>query len=360
MGGNGESKRLVWIKWDDLCKNKEEGGLGIKDLLVFNKALIGKWIWRYLNDGGSLWARVITSRHGVPLWKSRGVAGAGGVRGKTGWWKWVSGLVEKREGDWFWGNVEFRLGEGWTAGFWDRVWAGEKSLKERFPRLFQLAVNKEGTIKEMGRWEGGRWVWEVTWRRELRDWEQQGVTEFFDFLHQVKLEEGGSDRWVWKEGVGGEFQVKRAYKAILKQGGGQRIEEQHRQGMGKVWNSLAPVKAQVTTWRILQNRLPTLDNLSKRMEIDEVKTICCYCKVDVETAKHLFLDCREVSKLWYRMAEWIGAEWAAPQSIEHLMSNFGGLLSDAGKIKKRLLGLWVCVVWVLWKWRNLVRFEHKD
>lgn len=80
--------------------------------------------------------KVITSRHGVPRWKSRGDIGTRGGRGRVGWWKRVTALIEGEEGKWFWGMAEQRLRDGGTAGFWDGAWAGEKSLKERFPHLF--------------------------------------------------------------------------------------------------------------------------------------------------------------------------------------------------------------------------------
>jgi hypothetical protein len=35
-GGLGE-RRLCWVKWDQICLPKEQGGLGIKNLAIFNK-----------------------------------------------------------------------------------------------------------------------------------------------------------------------------------------------------------------------------------------------------------------------------------------------------------------------------------
>lgn len=49
-----------------------------------------------------------------------------------------------RDGDWFWGNVSQKLGDGKDISFWEGVWAGDKSLKDEFPRLFHLCANKEG------------------------------------------------------------------------------------------------------------------------------------------------------------------------------------------------------------------------
>lgn len=54
-----------------VCKSREEGGLGIRNLKVFNLALLGKWRWRFFNEDGSLWAQVLSIRYGVPSqWRS--------------------------------------------------------------------------------------------------------------------------------------------------------------------------------------------------------------------------------------------------------------------------------------------------
>ena len=34
---------FLGLKWDTICLPKNKGGLGIKDLIKFNEALLGKW-----------------------------------------------------------------------------------------------------------------------------------------------------------------------------------------------------------------------------------------------------------------------------------------------------------------------------
>jgi len=36
-------RKIAWISWDNICKPKLEGGLGIKHIDKFNNALLGKW-----------------------------------------------------------------------------------------------------------------------------------------------------------------------------------------------------------------------------------------------------------------------------------------------------------------------------
>ena len=45
-GWGHEGRRIAWVEWENTCKTKEESGLGIKDLRMFNMAILGKWKWR--------------------------------------------------------------------------------------------------------------------------------------------------------------------------------------------------------------------------------------------------------------------------------------------------------------------------
>ncbi|CAL0325442.1 unnamed protein product [Lupinus luteus] len=44
LWGRGEgSKGIHWVSWSMVCRSKEEGGFGIKNLSLFNLSLLGKW-----------------------------------------------------------------------------------------------------------------------------------------------------------------------------------------------------------------------------------------------------------------------------------------------------------------------------
>lgn len=62
-GDTKESQNIHWCKWDSLCRPKSRGGMGFRNLELFNSALLAKQIWRIRNSSGSLIERVLKSKY---------------------------------------------------------------------------------------------------------------------------------------------------------------------------------------------------------------------------------------------------------------------------------------------------------
>ena len=55
---------MAWVSWENICKPKAVGGLGIKNLQKFNVALVAKWRWRLGDGAAGVWKRILLAWYG--------------------------------------------------------------------------------------------------------------------------------------------------------------------------------------------------------------------------------------------------------------------------------------------------------
>ena len=125
-----------------VCADKEKGGLGLRKLALLNKALLGKWIWRFACDKENLWKRVILAKYGQEGhgWRTKKAIRAF----RVGVWKEIL-----KETDWCWDNMVFTVGNDTKIRFWTDHWCGCTVLSQSFPHLFAMAVHRNATVEEM-------------------------------------------------------------------------------------------------------------------------------------------------------------------------------------------------------------------
>ncbi|KAL5574815.1 hypothetical protein UlMin_016514 [Ulmus minor] len=58
-GGDISKQKMHWCTWEQLCVHKKNGGMGFRDLRLFNKAILAKQAWRIHTQPSSLVARVL-------------------------------------------------------------------------------------------------------------------------------------------------------------------------------------------------------------------------------------------------------------------------------------------------------------
>lgn len=56
-------KKIPWVAWQKLCKDKELGGLGFKDIEKFNQSLLAKQAWRIWSSPDTLLSRLLRHRY---------------------------------------------------------------------------------------------------------------------------------------------------------------------------------------------------------------------------------------------------------------------------------------------------------
>ncbi|XP_050207646.1 uncharacterized mitochondrial protein AtMg00310-like [Mercurialis annua] len=62
-GQKTHERKLAWISWQKMSHQKWEGGLGFKDIAVFNQALLAKQFWRIMNNPTCLLYKLYQGRY---------------------------------------------------------------------------------------------------------------------------------------------------------------------------------------------------------------------------------------------------------------------------------------------------------
>ncbi|GKV27402.1 hypothetical protein SLEP1_g36575 [Rubroshorea leprosula] len=245
-GGGG----ISWVKWDSVCKPKEEGGLGVRDLRTFNIVLLGKWWGRMAGKERGLWKRVLNTKYGVE--EGRWLEWVRGeIKGGSYWWRdlcRINFILPNRE-NWLGEGFNIHLGDGGGIRFWKDVWLGEVNLATRFPKLFLLSTGKDNKIQQMGEWYNNMWQWKLTWRRSMRGWEEEKLQELFNLMLNITLDRGQQDAWCRRHTKEGIYTAKLGYLLLRDQQGGDDTKL-----FRKVWNKYIPNKPCVASagrhWKI--------------------------------------------------------------------------------------------------------------
>lgn len=75
----------------------------------------------------------------------------------------------------YYNNVQVKAGDGKRTNFWKDKWCSNYCLKDEFPILYRLVMEKEETLRSMyvRRVDSGDWNFQF--RRRLYEWEEREV-----------------------------------------------------------------------------------------------------------------------------------------------------------------------------------------
>ena len=57
------SRNIHWVKWETLCSSKLVGGMGFRDLRMFNDEMLGKQVWHLFHVRNSLVFKVLSTKY---------------------------------------------------------------------------------------------------------------------------------------------------------------------------------------------------------------------------------------------------------------------------------------------------------
>lgn len=120
-GQTGSQRKVHWRSWDAMCSPKCVGGMGFKDMAVFNDALLGRQAWRLVHKEGSLLERVVKAKYYPNTTFLDAYLGYGGSYSWRSVWSSKALLKE---------GLIWRIGKGSRVNVWTDPWVadGEGSM----------------------------------------------------------------------------------------------------------------------------------------------------------------------------------------------------------------------------------------
>ncbi|XP_071902567.1 uncharacterized protein [Coffea arabica] len=134
-GQNDKKNKQHWIAWEKFTKNKEEGGMGFKDIQMFNKALLAKQVWRIVTQPNLLVSKVLKEKYFPKDSMLEGKVP------KNASWIWQS-LMSAREA--IEDGCKKKVGNGRDTNIWKDKWINnDKSgrIKTQKPKGSDLQKN---------------------------------------------------------------------------------------------------------------------------------------------------------------------------------------------------------------------------
>ncbi|XP_058757405.1 uncharacterized protein LOC131630662 [Vicia villosa] len=361
--GNANKRSINWVKWDTICKPKDKGGLGVRDVGEFNRALLLKWKWRLLKDDGAVWKSFVQWRYKNIRLKVFLPAGEGFNAKDSKWWRDVLSIDILRDNseEGFSSCVQCIANNGSSISFWYSIWLENQSLRISFPNFFDLSTNKYASVGDIVEWDNGtqRWKFEnlfesVSYFQVLNtigglqsaNWQQ-----FLDIVNSYSLDSSAEDGFVWIPRQDGVFTV--ASVAVL-------LEEHKESAWGPdinrrlsiMWKSSVPLKIKIFAWRLLISRLPLKDMLVLRgMVANIIDPKCPFCDIHEESLDHLFFLCQASKNIWEKVLAWIGFSsgsfWEAFLGLDDIQ-----LKVTNSHIRNKVNVIWLANTWSLWLMRN--------
>ncbi|KAE8653771.1 hypothetical protein F3Y22_tig00117056pilonHSYRG00153 [Hibiscus syriacus] len=329
---------------------KSHGGLGFFDVKVRNRALLNKWIWRFSEESDNLWRKIIVAKYN---YDPAAIFPKGNtVRRLNGLWHDIVRPVMSNEDD-FLVDVRCVMGNGSRINFWNDHWTEVRSLKVAFPRIYGMAIKKQGKINEFGSWENGIWVWSIDLRRGLFSWEVSIWDQFFQVINRGVAAMAGIDRLRWLGALNGTYNSR---DFCIKSTSFGKLQDPI---WNKVWNKFVPPKVAAFVWKAVYNRLSVATELIKRGVNGGVQLLCLFCKDLSEDVPHVMCHCNVVWQVWQRWCNLWKVSIIVPSNVKQLMEIWSSQF-----IRRKVRNLWQLgffgLIWQIWLCRNKYRFHGKS
>lgn len=318
------------LGWETLCLPKSDGGLGIKDLTLWNKVCVLKNLWSLLVRSGSLWVAWVAKYliKDRSIWSLR-------IPGDCSWnWRKLLQLRTLMSP-----YIRYCVGPGTNVSFWYDKWLPVGSLINYCTRGLQCfpSIREHATVSSI--LVDGCWHWPRS--SDL----QAGLLR--DLANAIQLSD--RDRVTWTAHKSETFSVASAWKCFSPRS--QKMEWRN-----AIWFEGQFPRSSFISWLCIHNRLSTKDRLmSWRISITAPE--CEFCSLELETRNHLFFECPITQGIWRSLLDRVGmnkhnVDWNTELCW---VSSLRGKKLDIICLKL----LWTHYIYCIWRERNARLYRNQ-
>ena len=335
-GHREDQKKVHWVSWSKMCQPKSKGGLGFRDLRLFNEGLLGKQIWRLYHCRSSLFYRVFKTKFfpDCSILDSRVR-----TRGSYAWRNLLQARkVVHTSGLW-------RVGDGSNIKIWGDNWlVGSATGQILSPRHY---FPEEATVS-------------CLINQEQHEWKTQLIQHMFlphkasSILGIPLSSHGSSDTLIWPHTSNGRYSVRSAYHFLMERATRDRPSHSNMEEESSLWKNIWSLKVipriKSFLWRACLEVLPTKTNLFNRHLVPS--PICEECQRGAEDTLHVLWYCKSTNKIWRDYSFWPLLQASPPRSLAGLISAVLNSKNEAD------IQYFAATSWLLWNRRNKGRTEQ--
>ncbi|GJQ95829.1 hypothetical protein Tco_0006968 [Tanacetum coccineum] len=262
------------VAWDVVCLPKDEGGLGVRRLDTFNKALMVSHIWNLLSSKESLWVKWVHvyKLKGRNFWELP-------IRGRLSWgWRKVLQLRPLIRD-----YIGFSISDGDKASLWFDNWSTLGPLAEFISSRDRHVAGLNASSMVCDVFHDGIWNWPASLC--LKYPHLQTI--------QCRSTNASSDCLEWRneDGQVKVFSVSMVWATI-------RHRNTKIDWYAVVWFPFCIPRHAFNLWLVIKQKLKTQDKVASWEVSDSLMTVCPLCEMVRDSHEHIFFECSFSKQVW--------------------------------------------------------------
>jgi hypothetical protein len=281
-GHKEKDSRIAWMSWKKIGMAKERGGLGYRDLEMFNYALLAKQVWRLIQKPDSLAATIMKEKY----YPRGNILDANlGRRLSYVWRSLWSAKPHLKEG------LVWQVGDGSSIRIWGDKWIS-KATAHTAKSPIQV-LHQDARVSKLLDHDSNWWNIELIHNVFTAE-------EANEIYGMVVCPRSKVDRLVWAGTKDGEFSVRSAYHMIKEQCSREEGSCSNVQQMRRLWKDIWSIKGsrvvKTFMWQACNDIFPTKEKLFKKnITLDP---LCPICNLEVETLGHTLWTFNAAKDVW--------------------------------------------------------------